>query len=379
MQSIDEPGRNKIAGFLIRPRALKLSSFLKPIGLLFFLYLFILSITLLGDAFKLFGKEFAETLLSTTANPAIGLFIGILATSIIQSSSTTTSILVGMVASGLISIEGAIPIVMGANIGTTVTNTLVSLTHITRNRQFARAFAGATIHDIFNLLAVAVIFPIQYFTNFLGISAVFLAGLFESSGGLKFVSPIKAITEPVAGEIIALMGNSSWLSVLVAIALLFIALKFMVDIMKSLVLSRVEGFFGKYIFKTTFRALVLGILLTAVVQSSSITTSIIIPLVGAGVLSLRQIYPYTLGANMGTTVTAILAALVTSNISAVSVAFAHLLFNIVGMAIFLPLARIPLKLAKKLSRLTLRNRLIPIAFIALIFFLIPITLIYLLR
>jgi sodium-dependent phosphate cotransporter len=374
-----EPGGIKSAGLALFQKGLTQSSIFKPIGLIFFLYIFILSITLLGSAFKLFGKEFAETLLSTTSNPAVGLFIGILATSIIQSSSTTTAILVGMVGSGLISIEGAIPIVMGANIGTTITNTLVSLTHITRTREFVRAFSGAIVHDVFNLLSVAVFFPLQYFTNFLGHSAAFLANIFESSGGLKFSSPIKTITKPVAEEIINILGQSSWLSALVAIFLLLIALKFMVDIIKSMVLARVEGFFSKFIFKTTLRALLLGIILTAIVQSSSITTSIIVPLVGAGVLSLRQVYPYTLGANIGTTVTAILAALVTSQISAVSVAFAHLLFNIAGIAVFLPLARIPLNLTRRLSRLTLKNRLAPIAFILLIFFLIPLALIYLLR
>ena len=379
MPDLQTPGKNKITGFILNGRKPKITSVLKPVGMLFFLYIFILSITLLGAAFKLFGKEFAETLLNTTSNPVVGLFIGILATSIIQSSSTTTSILVGMVASGLISIEGAIPIVMGANIGTTITNTLVSLTHITRSLEFSRAFSGAIIHDIFNILVVIILFPLQYFTNFLGHVALWLEQLFEGAGGIQFMSPIKALTKPVSNLIIDLLGGSSWLSAIVAVLLLFIALKFMVDIMKSMVLSRVEGFFSRYIFRNIATALLFGIILTAVVQSSSITTSVIVPLVGAGVLSLKQIFPYTLGANIGTTVTAILASLVTQNPGAVAVAFAHLLFNICGIALFLPLARIPIKLAKKMARLTLRNRLIPIGFIILIFFLIPLVLIYLLR
>lgn len=379
MQSDKKPGQINKAGFLLKKPKPSPGDILKPFGLIFFLYIFILSITLLGSSFKLFGKEFAEALLNTTSNPVVGLFIGILATSIIQSSSTTTSILVGMVASGLISVEGAIPIVMGANIGTTITNALVSLTHITRTREFSRAFSGAIIHDIFNLLAVILFFPLQYFTNFLGRSSIYLANLFENAGGLKFISPVKAITNPVANFIIDLLGHSAWLSAAAAILLLFVALKFMVDIMKSLVLARVEGFFSRYIFKTTLRALLLGVILTSIVQSSSITTSIIIPLVGARVLTLKQIYPYTLGANVGTTVTAIMASLVTQNEFAVSVAFAHLLFNICGIVVFLPLSRIPIKIAKRLSRLTLRNRLIPIGIILLIFFLIPLALIYLLR
>lgn len=373
------PGGNKIVGLFRRSQRFRYYSIFKPVGIIFFLYLFILSITLLGEGFKLFGEGFAETLLETTSNPIIGLFIGILATSIIQSSSTTTSILVSMVAGGVITFECAIPIVMGANIGTTITNTLVSLTHITRTHEFRRAFGGAIVHDVFNILAVLLFFPLQYFTNFLGISAKFLANLFDKAGGLHFASPIKVITKPVIHEIINLLGESAWLTVIVAIVLLFVALKFIVDIMKSMVLSRVEGFFSKYIFKTTIRALLLGMILTAIVQSSSITTSLIIPLIGAGVLTLRQVFPYTLGANMGTTVTAILAALVTSNIYALSVAFAHLLFNICGIAIWLPLAKVPIKLTQKVSRLTLKSRIYPILFIVLTFFVIPIVLIFVLR
>ncbi len=379
MNNSAEHGRNKISSLFRRHRESKYFAILKPVGILFFLYLFILSITLLGSGFKLFGKDFAETLLNTTSNPIVGLFIGILATSIIQSSSTTTSILVGMVAGGVISFESAIPIVMGANIGTTITNTLVSLTHIARTHEFRRAFAGAVVHDIFNVLSVMLLFPLQYFTNFLGIAADSLAKLFESAGGLHFASPIKLITMPVAHEIVSVFGQNPWLTVLFSIVLLFAALKFIVDIMKSLVLSRVEGFFDKYIFKTTSRALILGILLTAVVQSSSITTSIIIPLIGAGVLSLRQVFPYTLGANIGTTITAIMAALVTSNEAALSVAFAHLLFNVCGIVIFLPLSRLPIFLARKLSSLALTSRMYPILFIVLTFFVIPIVLIFLLR
>ena len=374
-----DPGVRKFLDFLSHPAKIQLKSLWKPIGLLIALYIFILSITLLGASFKLFGKDFAETLLTTTSNPIVGLFIGILATSIIQSSSTTTSIVVGMVAGGLISIEGAIPIVMGANIGTTITNTLVSLTHITRSQEFGRAFSGAIVHDIFNVLVVVLLFPLQYFTNFLGRIALFLEGVFENAGGLQFASPIGVIAKPVAKYIINLLGDSSWLSAVVAMLLLFIALKVMVDIMKSLVLARVEGFFSRTIFKTVFRALTLGIILTAIVQSSSITTSIIVPLIGAGVLTLRQVFPYTLGANIGTTVTAILASLVTQNSGAAAVAFSHLLFNILGISIFLPLAKIPIAMAQKIAELTVRSKLYPLSFILLTFFIIPIALIYLLR
>ena len=179
--------------------------------LLFFLYLFLLSIDIMGSSLKLFGKGFAETLISTTSNPIVGLFIGILATSLIQSSSSTTSIVVGMVGGGVLNVENAIPIIMGANIGTSVTNTLVSMAHVNRTNEFRRSFSASTVHDFFNILSVIVLFPIQYFTNYLGKSATLLANGFENIGGLKLFNPIKAITKPVVNILIDLIGQYPWI------------------------------------------------------------------------------------------------------------------------------------------------------------------------
>ena len=135
------------------------------LALLGVLVLFFVSLELMGDSFKLMGRGFAETLLRTTSNPFVGLFIGILATSLVQSSSTTTALTVGMVAGGGLTVAGAIPIMMGANIGTSVTNTIVSLGHITRKDEFRRAMAGATVHDFFNLLTVAIALPLELTTG----------------------------------------------------------------------------------------------------------------------------------------------------------------------------------------------------------------------
>ena len=170
--------------------------FIKVILVILFLYLFLVSIGLMGAAFKGFGKGFAEGLLNTTSNSFIGLFIGILATSLVQSSSTTTSIVVGMVASGVLTIGNAVPIIMGANIGTTVTNTLVAIGHVTRREEFKRAIAGATVHDFFNLICVGIMFPLELATGFLQKLATYLAGVFVSFGGVKFTSPVKTVTKP---------------------------------------------------------------------------------------------------------------------------------------------------------------------------------------
>ena len=343
------------------------------------LYIFFFSLELMGTSVKMFGKGMAENLIQTTTNPLVGLFIGILATSLIQSSSSTTSIVVGLVAGGVLTVPTAIPIVMGANIGTSVTNTLASLTQIKRSVEFQRSFSAAIVHDFFNVLAVLVIFPLQYFTNFLGRAASFMGEQFQHIGGLEFLSPVKAITKPVVGVLIDMIGEHPWILLILALVFLLFSLSQMVKALKILVVTKAEAWFDRYLFKTAVRALLVGLLLTVMVQSSSITTSLAVPLAGAGLLTLAQIFPYTLGTNIGTTVTAILAALVTGNLSAIIVAFAHLLFNISGMIVWWPLKFVPITLAQKFGQVAARKKIIPILYIIIVFFLIPILLISLFR
>lgn len=335
------------------------------------LYLFILSITLLGSSFKLAGKEFAESIFGAASNPVVGLIIGLLATAIIQSSSMTTSIIVGLVGTGFLNLEAAIPMVMGANIGTTITNLIVSMAHISRSGEFKRAFAGAVVHDFFNICAVIVLLPLQAYFNIIGRSALFVERLFEGYGGLEFSSPLGAITKPVAEEIIHLTGDTAWLGALLALIFLFVAMKYIVLVLRTMVLSKVERFFQRYVFRTPALGFVLGIALTAMVQSSSITTSLMVPLLGAGVVTLNQVFPYMMGANVGTTVTAFLASFVTGSPEAVTVAFSHLIFNIYGIAIFWPLKKIPIVLAQRLAELTQKSKLIPFLYIVIVFFVLP--------
>ena len=352
------------------------SIILKIFLLLILLYLFFYSIILLGVALEYFGKDFVEKIISATNNPFVGLFIGILSTSIIQSSSTTTSIVVALVGSNFLSLNNAIPIIMGANIGTSITNIIISLGHISRRVEYRRATAAAVVHDFFNTLVVIVIFPVQYYTNFLGKSAQFTANIFEGMGGMKFTSPIKSIVTPLTSLTIKVTGGSGTIMVLIAFICIYFVLRYFSKIVKSLIVYKVTVFFNQYIFRTYFLSLFLGMIFTAIVQSSSITTSLIVPLAGAGVLTLSQIYPYTLGANIGTTITAILASFSTGNISAVTIAFAHLLYNIFGIIIFTPLKNIPIFLANKFSSLIEKSRAIPIIYVIITFFIIPIIFIY---
>ncbi len=342
------------------------------ISLIIFIYLFIVALKLLGLSFKELGSDYAKSLFEATSNPVLGLLIGILATSIMQSSSSTTSTIVALVAAGALRIEWAIPMVMGANIGTTVTNTMVSFAHINRRQEFGRAYAGAIVDDIFNLLAVIIFLPLQHFTNFLGAISMYCSSIFEKAGGFEYFGPpLDSLVKPLAYFIIDQLKGIEWLGIFIALILLFISLKFIVDNMRFLVLNRIKAFFGTYLFRNTVSALLLGFVLTAILQSSSITLSLVVPLLGAGVLSVVQMYPYALGANVGTTLTAIFAALVAGKEAGMTVAFAHFFFNMSGMAVFLPLKRIPISIAEIVAKIAERNRCIPILIVIVIFFIIP--------
>jgi sodium-dependent phosphate cotransporter len=358
------------------------SKLARVFALMLLLYAFLVSIGMLGKAFKMFSGGFVGGLIESASNPLLGLFVGILATTLVQSSSTTTSLVVALVGSGSMPIDTAIPIVMGANIGTSVTNTLVSLGHIGRGREFERAFAASTVHDYFNILAVIVLFPLQMATNFLGIFSSQLAALFAEVGGLTFASPLKLFTGPAVKAAATLFDGHPWMLLLSALVIMFASLRYLVVVLKSIVLGRVEAFFDQTLFANAGRAMLFGLLITVLVQSSSITTSLAVPLAGAGILTLMQIFPYTLGANIGTTITAMLAALAVGEISAVTVAFAHLLFNVCGIALIWPLPairRIPLRVAGGFAAVAANHRWIAIAYILVCFYAVPFAAIFILR
>lgn len=345
--------------------------------LIFLLYCFFLSIDIMGGAFKMMGKDFSVRLIEMTSNPFVGLLVGILSTSIVQSSSATTSVVVALVGGGGLTISNAIPIVMGANIGTTVTNIIVSFGHITRKEEFRRAFAGATVHDFFNLLAVGALFPLEMKLHFIEKTASFMAAKFSDIGGLTFVSPLKLITQPVSSRLLSFVGPK--IGIVIALALLFMALKYIVSFMRYFTLDKLQVFLHRYLFRNDLSSFSVGMVTTAVIQSSSVTTSLAIPLLGSGVLTVDKVYPYTLGTNVGTTVTAILASLVTNHVEAVTIAFSHLLFNIFGILIFYPAKRLPIFCAERLARVAAERKIVAITFVVVTFYVVPLLLIFLTR
>ncbi len=349
-------------------------------GVALSLYLFLVGIKGLSSGIKNLGGDFAKEIMTTTSDPFLALFIGILATTLFQSSSTTTSIIVGMVSGGAVTLTGAIPMIMGANIGTTVTNTIVSIGHINRGNEFKRAFSASTVHDFFNILAVLILFPLEIAFGLIEKAATGLGAILFGTISTEevFKSPIKAAIKWGAKQIENLSFDNNIFFIFLSVLLTFAMLYSIVKLLRSLVLDNIKQYFDQYIFKTAVRAMLFGVLLTIMVQSSSITTSMVVPLAGAGIVTLRQLYPFTLGANLGTTVTALLASL-TLNVTAMVAAFAHLFFNIFGIIIIYlnPLLRdIPIKLAEWIADASLKNKLIPVLYLATFFFLLPLIIIF---
>ncbi|MEM7092317.1 MAG: Na/Pi symporter [Actinomycetota bacterium] len=346
------------------------------------IYIFLVGVSSLEAGIKIMGQDTQESLFSAAGNPIAALCIGILGTVLVQSSSASTSVIVGLVASGALGVDDAVPMVMGANIGTTVTNTLVSLGHIRQSAEFRRAFAAATVHDFFNVLAVTILLPVELATGLISNTAEWISERLVGSAGTEWKSPIKAwVKEPVSWikdlwDALGTSGNVQGIFVVITgLIIILLALTFITRNMRQLVADRVERSVNAMLSRGGGTvALVLGLLITIAVQSSSITTSILIPLAGAGVIALRNAYPVTLGANVGTTITALLASLAASSPESLTVALAHTTFNVIGIFLLyiIPIARdVPIYGAEKLADLAVERRTMAVAYVAVAFIVLP--------
>ncbi len=347
-----------------------------------FLFLFLVGVKSLETGISSFGSDFVDDVFGSVATPLAGLAAGILATVLVQSSSVTTATIVGLVGSGVLSIEVAVPMVMGANIGTTVTNTLASLGHLRQSAYFQRAFAAATVHDYFNILAVAVLLPLEIAFGVITKSAHWLSdrvgGLLPAVDGS---SPIKdAVRAPVSWlqdvlESLGWSGAQGAFLLTLGIGLIFLALWAITRQMKLVMSGRIENAINAILSKGAgISAMLLGMIMTMAVQSSSITTSILVPLVAAGVLTLGNAFPVTLGANVGTTITALLASVAAASPDALTIALAHVAFNIFGILIFYPvpqMRRIPLFLAERTAEIAVQHRSLVAAYLLGLFVIVP--------
>ena len=367
------------------PQAISRARWLEWVSATLLVYLLLTAVGIIGDGFKIASAGRAEQLFLFASNPLIALITGIVATSLIQSSSTVTSIIVGMVAGGM-PINIAIPMVMGANIGTSLTSTIVSLGHIRDGEEFKRAFSAATVHDSFNLFAVAILLPLELIFSPLQkasaiFSSVFIAG---SSSGLTQVNLLGMILKPSSE---AISSSVAWLPgiwsgimlIVIGVTLILFVVRAIGNVLKKVMVGRAREIMHKTIGRGPISGMSAGGIITILVQSSSTTTALIVPMAGSGLFSLKQVYPFTLGGNLGTTVTALLAAIaITGPLAglALQIALVHLFFNLFAIVLIysIPFLRnVPIYMAEYLALLAQRNKLYVIAYIAGVFFLGPLT------
>ncbi|XP_007448867.1 PREDICTED: sodium-dependent phosphate transport protein 2B [Lipotes vexillifer] len=442
----------------------------KFILLLVFLYFFVCSLDVLSNAFQLVGGKVAGQFFSNNSimsNPVAGLVIGVLVTVLVQSSSTSSSIVVSMVASSLLNVQAAIPIIMGANIGTSITNTIVALMQAGDRSEFRRAFAGATVHDFFNWLSVLVLLPLEAATRYLEHLTNLVVESFNFKNGEDAPELLKVITDPFTKLIIQLDkkvinqiamndetaknksmikiwcktftstternvtvpspdnctspslcwtdGLHTWTiknmthqenlakcqhifvnfnlpdvvvgTILLVVSLLVLCscLVLIVKLLGSVLRGQVAVVIKKTIntdfpfpfaWVTGYLAILVGAGMTFIVQSSSVFTSAMTPLIGIGVISIERAYPLTLGANIGTTTTAILAALASPGStlkSSLQIALCHFFFNISGILLWypIPFTRLPIRLAKWLGSISAKYRWFAVFYLVTFFLLIP--------
>lgn len=350
------------------------------------IYALLVAVSVIGSGFKMAvgGSEAAAQLFGFANNAVLGLLAGTLATGLVQSSSTVTSVIVGLVAGGL-PVHLAVPMIMGANIGTTITNTIVSLGHIRSHEEFKKAFAASTVHDFFNWLAVLILLPLEVMTGFLSkiseyVASLMVGGSNMSMKGFNFIDPLTSPAEDIIKGFVGTLPTPSLSGIAmiaIGIVLIFFSVVRLGKLLKKVMVGRAKEALHSSIGRGPVTGILSGMVMTVMVQSSSTTTSLMVPMVANGIFSVRQMYPFTLGANIGTTITALLAATAITGsaaLPALTIAMVHFFFNLCAVMLIYGikwLREIPLFMADKLSDLAVKNRMYAFGYLFIAFFILP--------
>ncbi|CAF1323472.1 unnamed protein product [Adineta steineri] len=453
------------------------------------LYIFIITLDLMTSAFTLlsrsaFGQIFKSRIF--LKNPIISLMIGIIITTILQSSSTVTSIIVSMVGSGIVTdIRSVIPMIMG----TSITNTLVAFSQIGNRNEFSRSFSSGVLMDVFNYLTTLILLPMEilidritpssdifhrggYLARVSGAIAITISekeriniqllksltkpltkliiqideNVLLSGGYLARVSGaiaitisekeriniqlLKSLTKPLTKLIIqidenVLLSNETnqtigkiyctphlikckylfrsmiekfndyTVGIILFICSLIILtgiLLLMVKLLKSLIIGVIDDTLKRILhiqsygwkeYLLGYVFIIIGIFGAVLVQSSSVFCSILTPLVGLQVLSLERNYELTIGANIGTTITAFLASLTQTGLffrQSIQIALIHFLFNLSGCIlwyIFPYFRRIPIYLSYQIGHIVSKYRWFALLYLMINFFLFPLIILFL--
>ena len=342
-------------------------------ALLFFLFSIKLLVASLGN----FTDILQNSILSTTLDPFVGLFIGLLTTAIIQSSSTTSTMTVAMVATGTLTIQESVPIILGANVGTTLTSTIVALGYISDRFAFRKAISAGVIHDFYNIILVIILFPLELYYGVLSKTSIYLQEFLIGNGSMNSNFRLDKIFDfGLTRFFVELIGNQ-FAMMFIALIGLFASIKLLTSVIQKSIIGDSRNKLRSFVFEKPFKSFGWGMAITAAIQSSSVTTSLVVPLVATQKLKLRNVFPFIIGANLGTTITALIAASFSSKI-ALSIALTHLLVNLIGAILFMSFGKLRAYLVsftKRFSIVFTTRRILGLAYILFTFFLIPFLLI----
>ncbi|MFF4341319.1 Na/Pi symporter [Kitasatospora sp. NPDC001540] len=355
------------------------------LGVAGLIYLLICAVSIISRGFAGLGGDAAHTMFAFAANPWVGLSVGVLGTVLIQSSTTTTAIAVTAVGSGALPIEGAVPIILGANVGTTVTTSLVALTFIGNRTEFRRALGASTVHDFYNWLALLLFFPVELIWHPLQrISRALTDALYGTDWlpNPAHFNVVRSVTRPVehavvhgTAQVSAALGPL--FTIVIGAALILVAVRYLGTLLKLLMVGRARDALLKAVGRNEYLAMATGMGVTVVTQSSTITTSVLVPFAGTGILTPAQVYPVVVGSNLGTTFTVVFAAFAGVGPDAkigLQAAFVHLVYNLFAIvAIYvIPLLRpVPLCCAEQLARLASERRWILGVYLGTVFVALP--------
>ncbi len=354
-------------------------------GVIGAVFMMIMAVYLILDGAFGIGSNGVAQLFNLAANPIIGLLIGILATATIQSSTTVTALTVTAVGTGGISVTVAIPIILGANIGTTITASIVAFSYIGNRSSFRRAFASASLHTWFNTLFGLAAFllelafhPLSRFSNMVSDSVVGENPSEAGRGLFQLYSPlINAVG--VDGLLGSLFDRrlAAVFAILVGTLLVLAAIRFINAQLSVLTAATTRTLLERSSGASNALGVTSGALVTMAVNASSVTVSSLLPFAVARTLTMREALSVTLGANVGTTLMSLLAALAvpgTLGTLAVQAALVHVIFNVAGTMLVLicpPLQNRIIALAELSGRVAVRGYSMAAAAMAGGYFVLP--------
>jgi len=303
-------------------------------------YFFVASIVIIKESIVLIGLEQVESLANSVDDTLTGVFAGWLGTALLQSSGAFDSIVVAFVSVGVMPVSIAVATIIGAEVGTTITTQLVSVVGYFKQerKRFQTSFLVAMLHYWYNFCTLVIFFSLEYFFGTFTYIAKVGSTFFSQIPGLMEIPSVFVFITPWVEFLLEYIPP--WLGFIAGCGLLLLALKNCEKYLSAAFAGEVAGNLIRSTFGSTTRAFLAGLIFTILVPSTSVMISMLIPLFTTGVIKDgRYILPYILGANIGTVFDVMIAALATGNPAAIGVWLVHLIINIIGASIFLPISK----------------------------------------